>query len=90
MSTLGGFLAAAAGPIAKRVLSSIGIGVVTYAGVDLAVNALLSQAKSAWAGTVGDVAAYVAMSGANQALSIIAGAIAARVAFMSLKRLALL
>jgi hypothetical protein len=90
MSTLGALLTAAAGPLAKRVMTALGFGVVSFVGVDLAVSGLLSQAQAAWGGMSGDVAAYVALSGANTGLSILAGAIVGRVALTSLKRFMLL
>lgn len=90
MSTLGAFFTAAAGPLAKRVLSALGIGVVSFVGVDVAVSGMLDAARSSWAGLPGDVAAYVAYAGGNHAMAIIAGAITARVALMSFKRLQLL
>lgn len=88
--TMGAFLAAAAGPLAKRVMSALGFGVVTFVGVSAALNQVLDLARSAWAGIPGDIAVYIAMSGANTALAIIAGAAVTRVALMQLKRLALL
>jgi Protein of unknown function (DUF2523) len=73
------------------VLLSLGFGVVAFVGLDLALSALLSQAKAAWAGSLSaDVAAYVAMSGANTGLSMIAGAMVGRVAMMATKSLRLL
>jgi hypothetical protein len=84
----GAFLLAMAGPLAKQVMVSLGFAVVTYVGVSTAVDALLSSARSAWAGTFSaDVAQLVAMAGLNTALSILAGALIARVSMMAMKRL---
>lgn len=88
--SLGAFLTAAAGPLAKHVLKALGFGLVTYVGVELAVDGALSYARSAWSGIGGDLAGYLAYCGANQALGIIAGAIITRVALVSFKRLAAL
>lgn len=90
MSTLGAFLAAASGPIAKRVMSSLGIGVVSFTGVSLAVDGLLSAAVTHWQGMPGDLSAYMQYLGAGQALAIICGGITGRVAFVALRRFALL
>ena len=83
-------LVALTGPIARQVLLSLGIGLVTYAGVDVAVSALLSQARTAWAsgpgGGAGAAAQLIAMAGVNTALSIIAGGISARVTMLVLKK----
>lgn len=88
--TLGAFLSAIAGPLAKRVLTALGIGVVSFIGVSLSLDVLLTQAKTAWSGMSADVAVYMAMCGANTAMSIIAGALTARVGLASLKKLTLL
>lgn len=90
MSTFGAFAAAVAGPLAKKVLTSLGIGVVTFVGLDLATAELLSQAQSAWAGAGPKVAAVMAMAGFNSALALLAGAMTTRVAMASLKKMDLL
>lgn len=85
------FLMALVSPIARRVLTSLGLGVITYTGVDLAVGGVLSQAKAAWAGGLaGNAAQLVAMAGVNTALGIIAGGIVARVTMIAFKRMAIL
>jgi Protein of unknown function (DUF2523) len=85
------FLMGLATPIARRVVIALGLGVVTYTGVDLAVSGLLSQAKSAWSGGLtGSVAQLVAMAGVNTALGIICGGIVGRVTMLTLKRMQVL
>lgn len=91
MMAIGAFLTAAIGPLAKRAAAALGFGVVSYVGVDLALGQLLGTARDAWAGSLGaDVAAYVAMAGLNTGLSILAGALAGRVALIATKRMMLL
>jgi hypothetical protein len=90
MGTLGAFLTAAVGPLAKRVLAALGFGIVSYIGADFAADQLLATARVAWTGAGGEAAAYVAMAGLNDALAIIAGAIVARVSLATMKRFALL
>lgn len=91
MSGLGSFLAAAAGPLAKRALAAIGFGIVSYAAMTAALNAALDAAKNAWAGLSGfpEALALIQMAGVSTAASIIAGALVARVAMQSLKKLEL-
>lgn len=85
------FVMALVGPIARRVLLSLGLGVITYTGVDLAVTGVLSQAKAAWSsGLGGSAAQLVAMAGANTALGIIAGGIVGRVSMIAFKRFGIL
>lgn len=91
LGSLGGLLAAAAGPIAKRVLAALGVGLVTFVGVSSAFNALIAQAKNAYYGGIGaDVALYLAMGGFNTALSIIVGAMTASISLIALKKLAVI
>lgn len=87
---LGTFLASIAGPLAKKVMVSLGIGVVSYAALTAALAAVLSSAKSAWGGLGGDVLALIEMAGVGVAASIFAGALMARVSMQVLKRFELL
>lgn len=92
MSTngLGSFLVLLAGPVVRKALISLGFGVVSYAAISTALNAVLDHARAAWGGLGGDALALINMSGASTALSIVAGALVARVSIMSLKKLELL
>lgn len=90
MSTLSGALTALAGPIAKKVLTSLGIGILTYVGIDTAVTAGLVAAKASLAGIGTDYASIAAMFGFFSACSIIAGGITAGLVMMSFKKLSLL
>lgn len=89
MSGLGTFLASLAGPLAKRVMLALGFGVVSYAAMTAALNQALSAAKGAWAGLAGfpEAMSLIQMAGVTSAASIIAGALVARVALQSLKKL---
>jgi hypothetical protein len=88
VASLGDFLSAAIGPLVKRGLSALGVGVVTYVGVDLAVSSLLEQARSAYQGLPSDVAGYLSYGGVPTAFAIICGGLTARVTILSLKKLA--
>lgn len=87
MGGWGTWLLAMVGPAAKRILVSLGLSVVTYAGVSTAVNAMIDSAKQNMAGLPADVANMIALAGINTALSIITGAIVARVSLVALKKL---
>jgi len=91
MTGLGTFLNAIAGTLAKRVLSALGIGIVSYAAMSAALNSALAAAKGAWAGLAGfpEALALIQMAGVTSAASIIAGALIARVALQSFKKLEL-
>lgn len=73
------FLLGMAGPLALRVLAALGVGVVTYTGVDTALNALIQQAQASWQGLSTDVLGLASVAGVPGALGIIAGAMVARV-----------
>lgn len=87
MQTLAAFLVLMAGPLARHVLYALGIGVVTFVGVSTVLTQLINSAKAAY-GQIGATAqVFFAMGGVNTALSIIVGAMIARLAFVQLKRL---
>lgn len=80
------FLMALVGPLAKKVLTALGIGLVSYAAVSTALNAALAAARAAWSGFGGDALAIVQLAGVGEAASILAGALTARVSLMVLKK----
>ena len=84
---LAAWIVSLVGPVVARALAQLSIAVVTYKGLDVAIKSLLSYARSSWSGIPADIAAYIAMSGMNTAVSIIAGAVVARVALIPLKRM---
>lgn len=88
--SLGAFLTAAAGPLAKRVVTALGFGVVTLVGADVAIGGLIASARDAYTGLPADVLAYCAYGGLGTALSIIAGAFTTRIALLALKSYQLL
>lgn len=87
MSTLGAFLAAAVGPLAKKVLQALGIGVISYAGITVALNAAINQVKASYGSIPGQLADLINYTGLGTAIGIILGAILARVSFMITERL---
>jgi len=82
-----GLLVALAGPLAKKVLSALGIGFITYIGVDTAITAALGAAKANFASVTGDILQIIAMAGFFDAFSAIAGGITAAVTMMVFSRL---
>ena len=71
--------------LARYVLSAVGVGIVTYVGV----NALLSQAtqmiKSSL-GSTGDVAGFAGLMGIDVAISLILSGYSIRLTLSTLKR----
>lgn len=90
MGGFGTFLVSLAGPAIRKIMLSLGLGVASYAAVTVALNSVLSNAKAAWGGLGGDALALVQIAGLNTAMSIVAGALIARVAMMALKKIEIL
>ncbi|URF08061.1 DUF2523 family protein [Cupriavidus campinensis] len=87
MAGLAGFLMALIGPLARQALIALGIGLITYVGLDAAVSGALAAAKSSLGQMPASVAAILARGGIFTAMSIIAGGITARMSMMVLKRM---
>lgn len=81
MPTLWAFLAAAVGPLAKRLLAAIGFGLITYAALTALVASVVSAAQSAWGGVAGAALQLSSLGGIPEVLGIITGALVARVAY---------
>lgn len=85
MASWGTFLAGAVGPLARKVLVHLGIGVVSYAAVKTVIVQLSSAVQGAMGGITGDVYALAAMAGIIDAVSIALAAVsvAVGIAFVS-------
>lgn len=83
----GSFLFALASPIAKKVLIALGLGFITYAGLDVAVNAALDAAKSNISGMPAAVVAILSIAGVWTSMAIVAGGITARLSMMVFSRI---
>jgi Protein of unknown function (DUF2523) len=79
MPTLFAFLASAVGPLAMRVLVAVGFASVSFAGVSVAADGLLSYAQSSWAGLPAAVLQLASLCGMPTALGIVFGSFSARV-----------
>lgn len=88
MSTMGAFFQSAIGPLVKRGLSAVGVGVVSFVGVEAALQGAMTAAKSAFGGMTGEVLQIAAMFGFFTAIGIIAGGLSAGLSMMVLKRFA--
>lgn len=89
MEGLAEWLARISWPLVTRVLSSLGVGTVTYVGAESALSGAFAAAKGAVAGIGGAVAQILAMAGFFDAMAITAGGITSALAWMVLKRFAL-
>lgn len=73
-------------PLVFRVLAQLGIGFVTFIGVEAGVNAALTHAQNVYLGLPATVLQFMAIAGVNSALGILAGGITARLTLMAMKR----
>lgn len=85
---LASWLMALIGPLAARVMLSLGLGVVTLTGLDTAISSALSQAKAAFGGMPSDVLMIVAKFGFFDFMSITSGGVISGLVWMELKKIA--
>lgn len=78
LAALGGVLINIAATVAGRVLIALGIGVVTYTGLDASTTWLKGQALSSLEGLPADLVALIAFLKVGVCINIITSAIAAR------------
>lgn len=83
------FLMALIGPLAKKLLISLGFALVSYAALISAVNAAISAVKSSYSGISVDVLSLIELAAVDNGIGIILGAVVARVAFTYTTKLAL-
>ena len=74
------FLLGLIGPLAMRVLATIGFTAITVTGVKAVVDALITSAQTAWGGVPAAMAQLASLAGLPEVAGIIAGAALARVA----------
>lgn len=86
---LGSFLQGAVGPLAKRVLTSLGFSVLSTTVVATGLNQVIDYMQSTYVGLAGDAASIVGLAGIGEALGMITGAMVFRVAFTTLPKLGL-
>ncbi|MBN8454825.1 DUF2523 family protein [Accumulibacter sp.] len=84
------FLLAMAGPLAARVLVSIGVGILTYEGVVLVAGQIQTQVVNLWGQLPLAFTQLAALSGLSTAFGIIIGGILARASIYAAVRLGLL
>jgi len=86
MGNLGAWLVAIAGPVVRRVLLALGVGVVSYGGLALLANAVRERVLENLSGLSGAAYQVVAMTGAFEAVGILLGGLSARAALMAVEK----
>lgn len=90
MATLASFLLAITGSLAARVLTSLGIGFVSYAALTTLASAVVSNVTSNY-NAMGSVALNLLnLAGFGTALGILCAAMVTRASMMAIKRLRVL
>lgn len=84
MASIAVWLAALLPSLAARVLASLGLGVVTVTGFNVAWASLKSTIISNFQGFPADIAGLAGLAGVGEGLGVILGAITARVTFAAL------
>jgi hypothetical protein len=79
MGTLANLLMSLGLPLAVRILTGLGVGTLTFTGVTVALQGLISMAQTSWSGLGADVLGLASIAGVPQGLGIVAGAMTTRV-----------
>jgi hypothetical protein len=77
-------------PMAKKVLTALGFGTITYTGASAVLNTVATSMKDGFAGLSGDVLALLTMAGVFEAFAIGIGGISGAIAMMAFKRMGLI
>lgn len=86
MTTLASFLLGIVGTLAGRVLLSLGIGWISYAGVSAALDAVRGHIVTAWS-VSSPVFEIMFLAGMGEAVGVLLAAFAVRSAFYGISRL---
>lgn len=84
--TLASFLLGIVGTLAGRVLLSLGIGWISYAGIAAALDSVRGQIETAWAAP-SSVFDIMFLAGMGQAVGIVLAAFSIRAAFYGIAKL---
>lgn len=79
MTNLAAWLLALVGPLVMRAVVALGFTAVTFTGVSVLANSLITMAQQNWAGMPLVVLQVAGLSGIPECLGMIAGAYVARV-----------
>lgn len=84
--TFAAFLLGIAGTLAGRVLLSLGIGFVSYAGITAALNSVRGHIESSWS-VGGDIFNMLYLAGMGEAVGILLAALSVRGALYAISSL---
>lgn len=84
------FLDTYLGSFARNVLSSLGIGVISYAGIKTVFDELVALAQAQFANIASDALSVVQLAGVGEAIGIIVGAITFKLTMTTMSSLGIL
>lgn len=87
MTTIAAFLLAITGSVTARVLTSLGIGFISYTALTALASTVASNVTSAYTSAGSNVLSILNLMSVGEALGIILGAMSARAAMSAIKRL---
>jgi hypothetical protein len=87
IANIAAWLLALAWPLAKKVLTMLGIGWLTYEGITTLTNNAIQAAQSNWGQMTGATLQLASLGGIPDMMGIICGAIVARAALIAVGRL---
>lgn len=85
---LGVFLAASVVPLAKKILIGLGIGVVSYAGLNALYGQVEAQVVASWGQLGGSTLQILSLAGFPAAAGIVLSGLSARVALVAVEKFA--
>ncbi|MNG10201.1 hypothetical protein D3C84_936570 [compost metagenome] len=80
------FLASIVGPLAAKILTSLGIGMVSYVGINLLLAQVKSYILSSFSGAPVDVLSILGMLKVDVSINIILAAVTARAVISGMNR----
>lgn len=80
------WLLALVGPLVKKVLVALGVGVISYAGLAMIGAQVQNAVLSSWGGLGGSALQIVSLAGLPEAIGITLGALNARIALIAVQR----
>lgn len=83
---MGKWLVSLAWPAISRILGALGIGTITFIGMDQMLRSAITQAQQSLGGLAPDIVALLSMAGFVTALSIGSGAMVTSLALIAMKR----
>lgn len=83
-------LAAAAGPITKMVLASLGIGLISFAALTALMSSIIGHVQTSYGAIPGSVAQLANLLGVGTAIGIVLGGMVARASYAAITRFGVL